>query len=258
MLAALISLLGTFAAATPAGGATKPTLDIYWIDAEGGASTLVVSPTGQAMLVDSANRKPDDRDAKRIHAVAKLAGLREDRHPADHALPRRPHGRGRGAVEADPHRALHRPRRFGGDRPAQGGRGLQGVRRADRGQAQEPGARRPHPAARASTRWSSPAAPRSIDAPAEGRRPQQAAVQDRRAEAARRGSREQPEPGLRAPLRQVRLPQPGRSALGLRDPAGLSRSTAWARSTSIRPPTTASTARAPRRWSGRPGRGWRS
>ena len=48
----------------------------YWIDAEGGASTLVVSPRGQSMLVDSANRKPDDRDAKRIHAVAQLAARR--------------------------------------------------------------------------------------------------------------------------------------------------------------------------------------
>ncbi len=53
----------------------KRTLDIYWIDAEGGAATLIVTPTGQSMLVDSANRKDDDRDAKRIHAVAKLAGL---------------------------------------------------------------------------------------------------------------------------------------------------------------------------------------
>ena len=73
MLTAMIPLLGLLAAAPT--GAAKPTLDIYWIDAEGGAATLIVSPSGQAMLVDSANRKDDDRDAKRIHAVAKLAGL---------------------------------------------------------------------------------------------------------------------------------------------------------------------------------------
>jgi competence protein ComEC len=100
MLAALVptvfAVLGSLAAATPTGGAAKRTLDIYWIDAEGGASTLVVSPTGQAMLVDSANRKPDDRDAKRIHAVAKLAGLEK----IDILLTTHYHGDHMGAMEA--------------------------------------------------------------------------------------------------------------------------------------------------------------
>jgi competence protein ComEC len=50
-------------------------LDIYWIDAEGGASTLIVAPSGESLLVDTANRTPDDRDAKRILAAAQLAGL---------------------------------------------------------------------------------------------------------------------------------------------------------------------------------------
>jgi beta-lactamase superfamily II metal-dependent hydrolase len=50
-------------------------LEIYWIDAEGGAATLIVAPGGQSMLVDSANRTPDDRDARRILAAARLAGL---------------------------------------------------------------------------------------------------------------------------------------------------------------------------------------
>jgi competence protein ComEC len=52
-------------------------LDIYWIDAEGGASTLIVTPTGQSLLVDTANRTPDDRDAKRIFAAAQQAGLKK-------------------------------------------------------------------------------------------------------------------------------------------------------------------------------------
>src|SRR6476646_7262376 len=55
-------------------GASK-NLEIYWIDAEGGAATLIVSPSGESMLVDTANRTPDDRDAKRIFAAAQLAGL---------------------------------------------------------------------------------------------------------------------------------------------------------------------------------------
>jgi beta-lactamase superfamily II metal-dependent hydrolase len=52
-------------------------LDIYWIDAEGGAATLIVSPSGESMLVDTANRAPGDRDAKRILAAAQLAGLKK-------------------------------------------------------------------------------------------------------------------------------------------------------------------------------------
>lgn len=95
MLTALLALLASLS--TPAGAAgAKRTLDIYWIDAEGGASTLVVSPSGQAMLVDSANRRPDDRDAKRIHAVAKLAGLEK----IDILLTTHYHGDHMGAMEA--------------------------------------------------------------------------------------------------------------------------------------------------------------
>lgn len=52
-------------------------LNIYWIDAEGGAATLIVAPSGESMLVDTANRAPDDRDAKRIFAVAQVAGLKK-------------------------------------------------------------------------------------------------------------------------------------------------------------------------------------
>ena len=97
MLAALFALLGSLVGPAPAGAATaKRTLDIYWIDAEGGASTLIVSPTGRAMLVDSANRRPDDRDARRIHAVARLAGLER----IDMLLTTHYHGDHMGAAEA--------------------------------------------------------------------------------------------------------------------------------------------------------------
>src|SRR3954462_5527288 len=57
--------------------AASRNLDIYWIDAEGGAATLIVSPSGQALLVDTANRTPDDRDAKRIFAAAQQAGVKK-------------------------------------------------------------------------------------------------------------------------------------------------------------------------------------
>jgi len=52
-------------------------LEIYWIDAEGGAATLIVSPSGESLLVDTANKTPDDRDAKRILAAAQMAGLKQ-------------------------------------------------------------------------------------------------------------------------------------------------------------------------------------
>jgi len=52
-------------------------LEIYWIDAEGGAATLIVTPSGQSMLIDTANRTPDDRDAKRIFSAAQKAGLQK-------------------------------------------------------------------------------------------------------------------------------------------------------------------------------------
>jgi competence protein ComEC len=43
-------------------------LDIYWIDAEGGAATLIVAPSGQSLLADTGN--PGDRDAQRIYDIA--------------------------------------------------------------------------------------------------------------------------------------------------------------------------------------------
>src|SRR5947208_14097663 len=52
-------------------------LEIYWIDAEGGAATLIVSPSGQSLLVDTANRTPDNRDARRILTAAQQAGLKK-------------------------------------------------------------------------------------------------------------------------------------------------------------------------------------
>jgi beta-lactamase superfamily II metal-dependent hydrolase len=71
-------------------------LEIYWIDAEGGAATLIVSPGGQALLVDTANRTPDDRDAKRIFATAQKAGVKK----IDVLLTTHFHGDHIGAMEA--------------------------------------------------------------------------------------------------------------------------------------------------------------
>ena len=52
-------------------------LEIYWVDVEGGGSTLIVSPEGTSLLVDTGNPTPDDRDAKRIFQAAQKAGLKK-------------------------------------------------------------------------------------------------------------------------------------------------------------------------------------
>jgi len=51
-------------------------LEIYWIDVEGGAATLIVSPSGESMLVDT-GFEVGDRDAKRIYAATQQAGLKK-------------------------------------------------------------------------------------------------------------------------------------------------------------------------------------
>lgn len=53
----------------------RPTLDIYWVDVEGGAATLIVAPSGESLLVDAGFPGNGDRDARRIAAAAAAAGL---------------------------------------------------------------------------------------------------------------------------------------------------------------------------------------
>lgn len=52
-------------------------LDIYAIDVEGGKSTLFVSPSGQSMLVDTGYDGQRNRDADRIVAAVKAAGVKQ-------------------------------------------------------------------------------------------------------------------------------------------------------------------------------------
>jgi len=54
-------------------------LEIIWIDTEGGAATLFIAPSGESMLIDTGY--PDnDRDATRINAAARAAGLTKIDH----------------------------------------------------------------------------------------------------------------------------------------------------------------------------------
>jgi competence protein ComEC len=68
-LCAVLSL-STFAAAA------QP-LQIYFVDVEGGQATLVVSPSGQSLLIDAGWPGNEGRDADRILAAARQAGLRQ-------------------------------------------------------------------------------------------------------------------------------------------------------------------------------------
>jgi len=74
------------ALAAPAIRAARTTLDVYFIDVEGGQSTLFVTPAGQSLLVDTGfpgdgtfGSLPGDpskaRDAQRILAAARDAGV---------------------------------------------------------------------------------------------------------------------------------------------------------------------------------------
>jgi hypothetical protein len=64
---------------TARAGLADRTLDIYWVDVEGGSATLIVTPAGESVLVDSGN--PFERDPGRIHKVAsEVAGLKKIDH----------------------------------------------------------------------------------------------------------------------------------------------------------------------------------
>ena len=69
--AVLALALAAGAAALPARGS----LDIYWIDVEGGAATLIVTPDGQSILMDAGWNRADARDAGRIQAALRDAGV---------------------------------------------------------------------------------------------------------------------------------------------------------------------------------------
>jgi len=62
-----------------AGAALLPAaknLDIYFIDVEGGQATLFVAPSGESILVDTGWSGHNSRDANRIAAAAKHAGVK--------------------------------------------------------------------------------------------------------------------------------------------------------------------------------------
>src|SRR5437899_2554055 len=75
MRASITFLLASALAVAFAAAQARNTLDIYVVDVEGGNATLFVSPSGQSLLMDTGNANGAVRDAERIMAAAKDAGL---------------------------------------------------------------------------------------------------------------------------------------------------------------------------------------
>ncbi len=69
------ALAAGLAAGAPGRNAGPANLQIYFVDVEGGQSTLIVTPSHQSLLVDTGWPGFNGRDAERILRVAKLAGI---------------------------------------------------------------------------------------------------------------------------------------------------------------------------------------
>lgn len=80
VLIAVLSLyLCVLGAISPcaAAAASPKSLQIYFIDVEGGQATLVVSPSGESLLIDTGWSGYEGRDADRIVAAAHQAGIKQ-------------------------------------------------------------------------------------------------------------------------------------------------------------------------------------
>jgi len=81
LLAPVLLLIVNFSAIPVSNsGAAGHSLAIYFIDVEGGASTLIVTPAGESILVDAGWPENDSRDAKRIQTAMQKAGVSQIDH----------------------------------------------------------------------------------------------------------------------------------------------------------------------------------
>jgi beta-lactamase superfamily II metal-dependent hydrolase len=71
-----ILCLGVVSFPLNAAPAAKP-LQIYFIDVEGGQATLIVTPQGQSLLIDTGWPGYEGRDSDRIKAAANQAGIKQ-------------------------------------------------------------------------------------------------------------------------------------------------------------------------------------
>lgn len=73
ILPAMLALSAVFSTAATARART--TLDIYFLDMAGGGSNLIVTPLGESILIDTGSLEPEHRDADRILAACRDAGI---------------------------------------------------------------------------------------------------------------------------------------------------------------------------------------
>jgi competence protein ComEC len=71
----VLLIIAASAGAAQKSETTRRTLDIFYIDVEGGAATLIVTPAGESILVDAGWPGFEGRDAKRIEKAMKEAGV---------------------------------------------------------------------------------------------------------------------------------------------------------------------------------------
>ena len=79
VLPSILGIAVLAAASAPAQSRTSKSLQIYVVDVEGGNATLIVSPSGESLLIDTGNPS-NGRDANRILAAAGDAGLKQIDH----------------------------------------------------------------------------------------------------------------------------------------------------------------------------------
>jgi len=80
-LGGILLALANCVAASAGWSAPRPetgkALQVYFVDVEGGQATLFVTPEGKSLLIDTGWPDSNGRDADRIVAAAKLAGIKQ-------------------------------------------------------------------------------------------------------------------------------------------------------------------------------------
>jgi len=62
----------------PVHGPAPTTLDVYYVDTEGGKAVLFVAPSGETLLLDTGTGGDNNRDIERLMAVIKAANLQQN------------------------------------------------------------------------------------------------------------------------------------------------------------------------------------
>ena len=71
----LKQLIGVLALGAVLAGSQTGRLDVYFVDVEGGEATLIVTPSKRAVLIDGGWASFENRDARRVVAAARDAGV---------------------------------------------------------------------------------------------------------------------------------------------------------------------------------------